>query len=109
MKTVGCDFFWWVKGNSDGTDSTAEEQGCTIDEIILQNKMLLTKNKRLRFENDELNIDEMRRIQLKVTRLLEKITLYKAKMSRNNKVIVAYKLLLIVSLMVFLGFLAFRW
>ncbi|KAG8478135.1 hypothetical protein CXB51_027952 [Gossypium anomalum] len=26
MKTEGCDFFWWVKGNNDGTYSTAEEQ-----------------------------------------------------------------------------------
>ncbi|MBA0739288.1 hypothetical protein Gogos_012573 [Gossypium gossypioides] len=109
MKIGGCDFFWWVEGNSDGTDSTAEEQGCTIDEIMLQNKMLLTENGRLRLENDELNIDEMRRMKLKVTRLEEKITLYKAKMSRNNKVIVAYKLLLVVSRMMFLGYLAYGW
>ncbi|MBA0614463.1 hypothetical protein Godav_014759 [Gossypium davidsonii] len=109
MKIEGCDFFWWVEGNSDGTDSTAEEQGCTIDEIVLQNKMLLTENERLRLENDELNIDEMRRMKLKITRLEEKITLYKAKMSRNNKVIVAYKLLLVVSWMVFWGYLACGW
>jgi len=80
MKTEDCDFFLWVEGNSDGTDSTAEEQGCIIDEIVLQNKMLLTEYGRLRLENDELNIDEMRRMKLKVTHLEEKITLYKAKM-----------------------------
>ncbi|MBA0766644.1 hypothetical protein Gotri_015667, partial [Gossypium trilobum] len=28
--------------------------------------MLLTENERLRLENDELNIDEMRRMKLKV-------------------------------------------
>ncbi|MBA0664769.1 hypothetical protein Goklo_004721 [Gossypium klotzschianum] len=59
MKTGGCDFFQWVKGNSDETNSTTKEQGCTIDEIMLQNKILLTENKRLRLENDELNIDKM--------------------------------------------------
>ncbi|MBA0780286.1 hypothetical protein Gotri_004404 [Gossypium trilobum] len=59
MKTGGCDFFWWVKGNNDGTNSTTKEQGCTIDEIMLQNKILLTENRRLRLENDELNIDKM--------------------------------------------------
>ncbi|MBA0753136.1 hypothetical protein Gogos_000025 [Gossypium gossypioides] len=75
---------------------------------MLQNKMLLTENRRLRLENDELNIDDMRRMQLKVTCLEEKIKLYKAKMSRNNKVIVAYKLL-IVSWMMFLGYLACGW
>ncbi|MBA0788723.1 hypothetical protein Gotri_025340, partial [Gossypium trilobum] len=40
-------------------------------------------------------------MQLKVTHLEEKIRLYNAKRSRNNKVIVAYKLLLIVSWMIF--------
>ncbi|MBA0819462.1 hypothetical protein Gohar_021199, partial [Gossypium harknessii] len=30
---------------------------------MLENKMLLTENKRLRLENDELNIDEMRRMR----------------------------------------------
>ncbi|MBA0832847.1 hypothetical protein Goarm_017206 [Gossypium armourianum] len=29
---------------------------------MLQNKMLLTENRRLRLEHDELNIDEMQRI-----------------------------------------------
>ncbi|KAH1032290.1 hypothetical protein J1N35_044464 [Gossypium stocksii] len=46
-------------GNSGMTDSTAKEQGCTINKIILQNKILLIENRRLRLENDELNIDEM--------------------------------------------------
>ncbi|MBA0819991.1 hypothetical protein Gohar_003679, partial [Gossypium harknessii] len=32
---------------------------------MLENKMLLTKNRRLRLENDELNIDEMRRMRLR--------------------------------------------
>ncbi|MBA0677189.1 hypothetical protein Goari_018608, partial [Gossypium aridum] len=64
MKTKGCDFFRWVKGSSDGTDLIAKEQGCTIDEIMLQNKMLLTENRRLRLENNELNIDKMRRMRL---------------------------------------------
>ncbi|MBA0632421.1 hypothetical protein Godav_001160, partial [Gossypium davidsonii] len=54
-----CDFFRWVEHNSDRMDSTTKEQGCTINEIMLQNKMLLTENRRLRLENDELNIDEM--------------------------------------------------
>ncbi|MBA0607815.1 hypothetical protein Godav_020078 [Gossypium davidsonii] len=72
--------------SSDGTDLIAEEQKCTIDEIMLQNKMLLTENRRLRLENNELNIDKMRRMRLKATRLKEKITLYKTKMSTNNKV-----------------------
>ncbi|MBA0843725.1 hypothetical protein Goarm_000887, partial [Gossypium armourianum] len=54
-----CDFFRWVERNNDRTDSTAKEQGCTINEIMLQNKMLLTENRRLILENDELNIDEM--------------------------------------------------
>ncbi|MBA0755828.1 hypothetical protein Gogos_020881, partial [Gossypium gossypioides] len=38
----------------------------------------------------------------RVAHLEEKIKLYKDKMSRNNKLIVAYKLLLIVSWMIFL-------
>ncbi|KAH1091443.1 hypothetical protein J1N35_018700 [Gossypium stocksii] len=67
--------------------------------------MLLTKNSRLRLESDELNIDEMRRMRLKVTRLEEKIKLYKDKMSKNNKLVVAYKLL-IVSWIMFFGYLA---
>ncbi|MBA0773035.1 hypothetical protein Gotri_008338 [Gossypium trilobum] len=54
-----------VEGNNDGIDSTVEEQGCTINEIMLQNNMLLIENERLRLENDELNIDQMRRMQLK--------------------------------------------
>ncbi|KAK5794342.1 hypothetical protein PVK06_035564 [Gossypium arboreum] len=108
MKTGGCDFFQLVKGNSDETNSTTKEQGCTIDEIMLQNKILLKKKRRLRLDNDELNIDKMQRMQLKVTHLKEKIKLYKAKMSRNNKVIVAYKLL-IASWIMFLGYLAYGW
>ncbi|MBA0731379.1 hypothetical protein Golax_025414 [Gossypium laxum] len=71
----GCDFFQWVDGDSDGTDSTVKEEGCTIVEIMLENKMLLTKNMRLRVENNELNIDEMRRIRSRVTSLEEKIKL----------------------------------
>ncbi|MBA0605260.1 hypothetical protein Godav_017852, partial [Gossypium davidsonii] len=63
--------------------------------------MLLTDNRRLRLENDELNIDGMRRMRSRVTCLEEKIKLYKDKMSRNKKLIVAYKLL-IVSWMIFL-------
>ncbi|MBA0841248.1 hypothetical protein Goarm_003749 [Gossypium armourianum] len=59
MKTGGCDFFRWVEGNCDGTNSTTKEQGCTIDEIMLQNKILLTENRRLTLEIDELNIDKM--------------------------------------------------
>ncbi|MBA0746628.1 hypothetical protein Gogos_009130 [Gossypium gossypioides] len=62
---------------------------------MLQNKMLLTQNRRLRLENNELNIKEMQRMRLKVTRLEENITLYKAKMSKNNKVIVACKMLIV--------------
>ncbi|KAH1073331.1 hypothetical protein J1N35_025659 [Gossypium stocksii] len=85
-----------VEGDSERTDSTVKEEGCKIDKIMVENKMLLTKNKRLRLENDELNIDEMQRIRSRVTRLKEKIELYKDKISRNNKLIVAYKLLLIV-------------
>ncbi|MBA0826198.1 hypothetical protein Goarm_011075 [Gossypium armourianum] len=76
---------------------------------MLQNNMLLTENKRLRLENNDLNIDEMRRMRLRVNRLEENIKLYEDKMSRNNKVIVAYKLLLIVSWMMFLGYLSCRW
>ncbi|MBA0763044.1 hypothetical protein Gotri_012568 [Gossypium trilobum] len=76
---------------------------------MLQNNMLLIENKRLRLENNDLNIDEMRRMRLRVTRLEENIKLYEDKMSRNNKVIVAYKLLLIVSWMMFLGYLSCRW
>ncbi|MBA0766776.1 hypothetical protein Gotri_015783 [Gossypium trilobum] len=44
---------------------------------MLENKNLLTENRRLRLENNELNIDEMRRIRSRVTRLEEKIKLYK--------------------------------
>ncbi|MBA0738738.1 hypothetical protein Gogos_012064 [Gossypium gossypioides] len=62
MKTRGCDFFRWVEGNSKGTNSTAKEEGCTIDEIMLENKMLFIENKRLRLENDDLNVDKMRRM-----------------------------------------------
>ncbi|KAK5777009.1 hypothetical protein PVK06_044974 [Gossypium arboreum] len=62
-KFYGCVDF--KRGNNDGIDSTIEEQGCTINEIMLQNNTLLTENKRLRLENDELNIDQMRRMQLK--------------------------------------------
>ncbi|MBA0682554.1 hypothetical protein Goari_024263 [Gossypium aridum] len=62
---------------------------------------MLIKNKRLRLENDELNVDKMRRMRLRVTHLKEKIKLYKDKMSRNNKLIDAYKLLLVVSWMMF--------
>lgn len=60
--------------------------------------MLFTRNKRLRVENNELNIEGMQRMWLKVTRLEEKITLYKTNMSRNNKVILTCKMLVIVSL-----------
>ncbi|MBA0767044.1 hypothetical protein Gotri_016009 [Gossypium trilobum] len=109
MKIERCDFFWWVEGNSEGTNSTVKEEECKIDEIMLENKMLLTKNRRLRLENDELNIDEMRRMRLRVTCLEEKIKLYKDKMSRNNKLVVAYKLLLIVSWIMFFGYLACGW
>ncbi|KAG8491296.1 hypothetical protein CXB51_014570 [Gossypium anomalum] len=73
--TKGCDFFQWVEDNYNRMDSTVEEQGCKIDEIILQNKMLLIENRRLRLENDEHNIDKMQRMRLNVTRLEEKITL----------------------------------
>ncbi|MBA0756048.1 hypothetical protein Gogos_020189 [Gossypium gossypioides] len=58
-------------------DSTAKGELCTIDEIILENKNLLTQNRRLRLENDELNIDEMQRMRSRVTRLEKKIKLYK--------------------------------
>ncbi|MBA0670475.1 hypothetical protein Gotri_005709 [Gossypium trilobum] len=37
--------------------------------------MLLIENMRLRLENDELNIDKMQRMRLKVTCSEEKITL----------------------------------
>ncbi|MBA0736524.1 hypothetical protein Gogos_010067 [Gossypium gossypioides] len=76
---------------------------------MLENKMLLTKNMRLRLENNELNIDEMRRMRSKVTRLEEKIKLYKDKMSRGNKLSIAYELLLIVSWKMFFGYLASGW
>ncbi|MFQ6625915.1 hypothetical protein Gotur_004605 [Gossypium turneri] len=33
---------------------------------MLENKMLLTKNMRLRLENNELNIDEIRRMRSRV-------------------------------------------
>ncbi|MBA0770002.1 hypothetical protein Gotri_018684 [Gossypium trilobum] len=75
---------------------------------MLQNKMLLTENMRLRLENDKLNIDKMQKMRLKVTRLEEKINLYKAKMSRNNKEIVAYNLLIVLWMM-FLNFLVCGW
>ncbi|MBA0620413.1 hypothetical protein Godav_006129 [Gossypium davidsonii] len=85
----GCSKFKeWVEGDCEGTDSIVKEEGCRIDEIMLENKMLLTENKRLRLENDELNIDEMRRMRPRVTRLEEKIKLYNDKISRNNKLIV---------------------
>ncbi|MBA0614878.1 hypothetical protein Godav_015110 [Gossypium davidsonii] len=109
-KFFGClNFKEWVEGNNEGTDSTVKEEGYKIDEIMLENKMLLTKNRRLRLQNDELNIDEMRRMRLRVTCLEEKIKLYKDKMSRNNKLVVAYKLLLIVSWIMFFGYLACGW
>ncbi|MBA0612876.1 hypothetical protein Godav_013425 [Gossypium davidsonii] len=63
IKFFGCSKFKeWVKSGSEGTNSTAKEEGCTIDRIMIENKMLLTENKRLRLENDELNIDEMRKM-----------------------------------------------
>ncbi|KAG8481034.1 hypothetical protein CXB51_025782 [Gossypium anomalum] len=39
---------WWVESNGDDIDSSGEEQGCTIDEIILQNNIFKTENGRLR-------------------------------------------------------------
>ncbi|MBA0780188.1 hypothetical protein Gotri_004327 [Gossypium trilobum] len=61
-KFFGCaNFKEWVEDNDDDTDSSGKEQGCTIDEIMIQNKMLLIENRRLRLENNELNIDEMQR------------------------------------------------
>ncbi|MBA0610525.1 hypothetical protein Godav_011358 [Gossypium davidsonii] len=99
----------WVDGDSEGTDSTVKEEGYTIIEIMLENKMLLTKNMRLRLENNELNIDEMRRMRSRVTRMEEKIKLYKDKMSRDNKLSIAYELLLIVSWKMFFSYLASGW
>ncbi|KAK5811523.1 hypothetical protein PVK06_026863 [Gossypium arboreum] len=101
MKTEGCDSFQWVEGDNEGTDSTVKEEGCTIVEIMPENKMLLTKNMKLRLENDELNIDDMRRMRSRVTRLEEKIKLYKDKISRDSNLSIAYELLLIVSWMMF--------
>ncbi|MFQ6628723.1 hypothetical protein Gotur_008280 [Gossypium turneri] len=57
----GIKFFGCLKFK-EGTNTTAKEEGCTINRIMLENKMLLTENKRLRLENDELNIDEMRKM-----------------------------------------------
>ncbi|MFQ6636784.1 hypothetical protein Gotur_013656 [Gossypium turneri] len=64
-KNKGRQFFGCSKFK-EGTDSIVKEEGCRIDEIMLENKMLLTENKRLRLENDELNIDEMRRMRPRV-------------------------------------------
>ncbi|MBA0770610.1 hypothetical protein Gotri_019218 [Gossypium trilobum] len=102
----GCDFFRSVEGDSEGMDSTVKEEGCKINEIMLENKRLLIENNRLRLEDDELNINETR---WRVIRLEEKIKLYKDKMSKNNKLVVSYKLLLIVSWMVSFGYLASGW
>ncbi|MBA0793134.1 hypothetical protein Gohar_017562 [Gossypium harknessii] len=62
MRTGGCDFVQWVEGDSEGTGLIIKEERCTIGGIMLENKMLLTENKRLRLKNDELNIDEMQRM-----------------------------------------------